>query len=96
MLSDEILKEATADVVRFRLSQYPEEEMPHTFSKAFEKRMKKIIKRADHPVRHHIMRVAAILVITITVLFGALLAASPEVRAGTLDWIKFTSSGTIF
>lgn len=90
MLTDAILKEATAEAERFRLSIVPEDGEPHVFSKRFERKMQKLIRRADHPVRYRVMRVAAAVALAIVTLFGAVMAVSPEARAAVVGWIKET------
>lgn len=88
MLTDAILKEATAEAERFRLSIVPEDGEPHVFSKRFERKMQKLIRRADHPVRYRVMRVAAAVALAIVTLFGAVMAVSPEARAAVVGWVK--------
>ena len=59
MLEDAILKEATAEVEHFLLSIVPEEAgEPHVFSAGFERKMQKLTRRANHPVRYRLIRVA--------------------------------------
>ena len=88
MLTDAILREATAEAERFLLSIVPEDGEPHVFSKRFERKMQKLIRRADHPVRYRVMRVAAAVALAIVTLFGAVMAVSPEARAAVVGWVK--------
>lgn len=90
MLTDAILKEAAAEAERFRLSIVPEDGEPHLFSKRFERKMQKLIRRANHPIRYQVMRIAAAVVLVIATLFGAVMAISPEARAAVVGWIKET------
>lgn len=90
MLTDAILKEAAAEAERFRLSIVPEDGEPHVFSKRFERKMQKLIRRANHPIRYQVMRIAAAVVLVIATLFGAVMAISPEARAAVVGWIKET------
>ena len=90
MLTDAILKEATAEAERFRLSLVPEDGEPHMFSKRFERKMQKLIRRANHPIRYQVMRTAAAVALAIVTLFGAVMAVSPEARAAVIGWIKET------
>lgn len=96
MLTDEMLREAAVDMEQLLLSAVPGEDESHVFSERFERKMSRLIRRAEHPVIYQVLRAAAAIVLVITTLFGAMMAASSEVRAGVLDWIKITSSGTIF
>lgn len=95
MLTDAILKEATGAVVEFRLSAIADEGEPHIFSDRFERKMKKLIHRAEHPMQYRVLRVAAAIVLAITTLFGGVIAASPEVRAEVVEWLKSTFAGGI-
>lgn len=88
MLTDAILREATADAERFLLSIVPEDGEPHVFSKRFERKMQRLIRRTNHPIRYPVMRAAAVAVLTIVILFGAVMAVSPEARAAVIGWVK--------
>lgn len=90
MLTDAILKEATAEAERFLLSIVPEGEELHVFSKRFERKMEKLIHRTNHPIRYQAMRIAAAIVLAIVTLFGAVMAVSPEARAAVVGWIRET------
>lgn len=95
MLTDAILKEATAEAMEFRLSTLEELEQEHIFSDRFERKMKKLLHRAEHPMMYRMMRVAAMIALTVATLFGAVLAASPEIRAEVLEWIRSIHPGYI-
>lgn len=88
MLTDAMLKEAAAEAERFLLSIVPEDGEPHVFSKRFERKMAKLIRRTNHPIRYQIMRTAAAVLLAITTLFGAVMAVSPEARAAVIGWVK--------
>ena len=88
MLTDARLKEAAAEAERFLLSIVPEDGEPHVFSKRFERKMAKLIRRTNHPIRYQIMRTAAAVLLAITTLFGAVMAVSPEARAAVIGWVK--------
>lgn len=90
MLTDAILKEATAEAERFRLSLVPEDGEPHKFSTRFLRKMERLIRRANHPIRYQVMRTAAAVALAIVTLFGAVMAVSPEARAAVIGWIKET------
>lgn len=90
MLTDAILREATAEAERFLLSIVPEDGEPHEFSKRFQRKMEKLIRRTNHPIRYQVMRTAAAVVLAIATLFGAVMAVSPEARAAVVGWIKET------
>ena len=88
MLTESILKEAAADVVRFRLSAIPQTEQEHSFSLPFHRKMDRLIRRAEHPVQYQTLRIAAAIAVAMTILFGAVIAASPEVRAEVAEWFQ--------
>lgn len=89
MLTDAMLKEAAAEAERFLLSVLPEDDgEPHVFSKRFERKMSKLIRRVNHPIRYQVMRAAAAVVLVIATLFGAVMAVSPEARAAVVGWVK--------
>lgn len=88
MLTNAILKEATAEAERFLLSIVPEDGEPHEFSKRFERKIQKLIRRVNHPIRYQVMRVAAAVALTIVTLFGAVMSVSPEARATVVGWAK--------
>ncbi len=88
MLTDAMLREATAEAERFLLSTMPEDGEPHEFSKRFLRKMEKLIRRTNHPIRYQIMRTAAAVALAIVTLFGAVMAVSPEARAAVVSWIK--------
>ena len=58
-----------------------------TFSPAFEKKMKKLIRRANHPMRYRVGQAAACLLLAL-LLGGTVLAISPEARAAFVGWVR--------
>lgn len=88
MLTDAMLSEAAAEAERFLLSIVPEDGEPHVFSKRFERKMAKLIRRTNHPIRYQVMRTAAAVVLAIATLFGTVMAVSPEARAAVIGWVK--------
>ena len=86
VITDAALRVAAEEVAMAMLDDVPAE--PHTFSQRFEKKMKRLLRRARHPVTYQAMRYAAAILLAITVLFGAVFAASPTVRAAVVNWIK--------
>ena len=87
MITDAMLREAAEEVESALLSQLPEPQT-HTFSPAFERKIQKLITRAKHPVRHQVLRYVAAVLLAVFTLFGAVFAASPEVRASVVGWFK--------
>ena len=89
MISDALLREAAAEAEVCLLANLPEIQ-PHEFSTEFERKMKRLISRANHPIRHQVLRYAAAVLLAILTLFGAVIAVSPEARAMVVDWAKST------
>jgi len=87
MITDAMLREAAGEAERFLLAHLPESQ-PHHFSPRFERRMRKLISRANHPVRYLVLRYVAAVLLAVFTLFGAILAVSPEARASVNGWIR--------
>lgn len=89
------LKAALQDAYFMELEEIPSDEILSeddtlTFSSAFERKMKKLIRRADHPVRHRIAQAAACLLLLALLSGCTVLAVSPEARAAFVGWIRET------
>ena len=88
MITDEMLAEAAAELNAAMIAALPDPIPHHTFSPAFERKMKRIIRRANYPVLYRIgQRIAAIVIITVISLM-ILATSSPKVRAKVITWIK--------
>ena len=90
MITDAMLREAAAEAERFMLAHLPEIQEPHVFSKRFERKMQKLLARAKHPIRYQVVRYVAAVLLAIIMLFGTVLAVSPEVRATVFGWVRST------
>lgn len=88
VITDAALQAAAEEVAMAMLLDVPAE--PHTFSARFEKKMKRLLRRARHPVGYRVLRYAAAILLVITMLFGAVFAVSPEVRAAVINWVRST------
>lgn len=86
MITDETLQVAAEEVAMAMLNNIPKE--THSFSARFEKKMQRLLRRAKHPVFYQVMRYAAVIVLAVTVLFGAVFAVSPTVRAAVIGWVQ--------
>ena len=86
MITDETLQVAAEEVAMAMLNNIPEE--TYSFSARFEKKMQRLLRRAKHPVFYQVMRYAAVIVLAVTVLFGAVFAVSPTVRAAVVGWVQ--------
>jgi hypothetical protein len=93
LITDEMLAVAAGEVSEAMVSSV--EVYPHMFSASFVRRLRRLIHRAEHPVRYQLMRhVAAILIAAVTI-FGMLFATNPEVRAAVIGWVRTTFGGWI-
>lgn len=59
-----------------------------TFSASFERKMKKLISRVDHPIRHRIIQTAACFLLAVLLSGCAALAISPEARTAFVGWVR--------
>ena len=89
------LKAALQEAYFMELEELPSEEILSedealTFSPAFERKMKKLIRRADHPIRYRIAQAAACLLLAALLSGCTVLAVSPEARAAFVGWVRET------
>ena len=91
MVTEAMLQTAAIEAENYFVSALPvDNAQPHVFSRRFEKKIEKLIRRVKRPVRYKVLRSAAAVVLAIMTLFGALFAFSPEVRADVIRWLKDT------
>lgn len=89
MISEEMLQKAAAQAALQWNEQMPlPEECSHTFRPGFEKRMRKLLYRANHPGTVLMLRWAASIAILFLLGFGSLLAVSTEAREAVWGWIR--------
>lgn len=87
------LKAALQEVCYLELEDIPSEEALSaddtlTFSATFERKMKKLIRRTDHPIRHRVAQAVACILLVVLLSGCAALAFSPEARAEFMGWVK--------
>ena len=89
MISDERLREAAQQAEKAFLASLPEpKDSKAAFSPAFERKMKKLIKRIDHPIVYWIQKSVACLVLILLLGGGSVLALSTEARAAFVGWLR--------
>lgn len=89
MITDDMLKEAAGELEAAMMAQLPEEtECDHEFSAAFEKKMKKVTYRANHPFAAKFGRQVAAAVLALVLVGGTVLGISPVARASFVGWVK--------
>lgn len=88
MITEEMLISAAGEVSAAIVGSLSEE--PHQFSPMFERKLRALIHRAEHPVRYRVLRQAAAVLIVAISIFSVLYLTVPTVRAATDHWIKTT------
>ena len=59
-----------------------------TFSPTFERKMKKLLRQANHPTRYRVVRAVACFLLAVFISGSIILAFSNETRAAFLSWIR--------
>ena len=96
MISNLLLRQATEEYHEESMSAIPtENEIDHVFSDRFEKNMKSVIKKNNHPQLKRVLRMAASFALVILVASGSVMALSPTARAAVMGWL-FGQDGTTF
>ena len=89
MITEKMLADAAAELNEAMLASLPDpSECVHVFSRAFERKMKHIIRKANHPVIYRLGRAAACFLLVFLLGLGSLMAVSPTVRAAVVGWVK--------
>ena len=89
MITEEMLTAAALELSDTMNKYMPSpEDCVHTFSLRFHRKMRKVIRKAEHPVLYQFARKAAAIVLIIFLGFVTLIAVSPSVRADVVGWIK--------
>lgn len=85
---DNLARQALLDAIHQEYGSLMAEMPEHDFLPEFEKKMRRVIRRANHPVRHRIVQAAACLALAVLLSGCAVLAVSPEARTALVGWIK--------
>ena len=89
MISDERLREAARQAEKNLLASLPKpEDCEATFSPKFKRKMKKLVRRTDHPIRYWVQKAVACILLTILIGGGSVLALSTEARAAFVGWVR--------
>lgn len=89
MITNEMLTQAAAELAEAINASLPApEECHHQFSSKFEKRMKRLIYRTNHPVQHRILRSVACILLVMLLGFSSVMAVSVEAREAVFGWIR--------
>ena len=85
---DDLARRVLLDVCGQEYGDAIEELPEHDFSPAFEKKMRKLIRRADHPIRYRVAYAAACLLLAAVLSGCTVLAISPEARVAFVGWTR--------
>ena len=89
MITDAQISEAAVEYEDILFKTVPDfQNCRHTFSNKFEKKMKRVIRRANHSQSYHILQRIACVVIAVILCGSLLLMFNTEVRATVIGWIK--------
>lgn len=89
MITDKMLAQAAAVLATAINESLPDpKDCTHEFSAEFERKMKRITRRANHPILYRTLRSVASIILVITIGFGSVLAVSAEARAAVFGWVK--------
>ena len=89
MIPEEQLREAARMAEERFLARFPEpEDCQAVFSPAFERKIKALVRRVDHPLRYRMARAAAGFLLAGFIGGGGVLAFSVEARAAFAGWVR--------
>lgn len=86
---DERIAKAAEGANRILLDNLPDEgECRHAFSPEFEKKMKKLLKRTEHPLRYRFFRTVAVILLISLLGASAVLTIHTEAREKLFGWMR--------
>jgi len=89
VITEERLYEAAKRAGDAILAAQPgEEECRHQFSRRFEHKMRRLIRRTDHPLRYWAMQGVAAMLAVVLLGGGTVLAVSPKAREAFVGWVR--------
>lgn len=89
MITDEMIASAAEELANAMNESLPDpDSCDHQFSDRFEKRMEKVIRKANHPVFYRTLKQAACFVLIVSVGFASVMIFSQDIRAAVWGWIK--------
>lgn len=89
MITEEMMAAAAAEMNEAMLRSLPEpEDCYHEFSAKFEKKMKRVMYRADHPLQFRVLQKVASVILVLFLGFASIMVISPTVRASVFGWIR--------
>ena len=89
MISDEMLKKATAEADQAIRDSLPAPaDCKHEFSPSFQRKMRRTFRKANHPVIYKLPKYAACFVLVIALAGGTWLTVDVEARAAFFAWVR--------
>ena len=85
---DDLARRVMLDAARQEYGRLMEELLEHDFSPEFERKMRKLVCRANHPIWHRAARAAACLFLAAILSGCAVLAVSAEAREALTGWVR--------
>ena len=85
---EKLTRQIMLDAARLEYGSLLEGAPEHTFSPAFERKMKKLLRRGRHPVLYRTLRGAACLLLVLLLSGCAVLAISPAAREVFAGWVR--------
>lgn len=88
-MTNEKLAKAAEEANRILVENLPNEsECKHIFSQKFEKKMKKLLKRTEHPMRYRFLKTVATFLLILLLGASTVLTLHTEAREKFWGWIK--------
>ena len=89
MINEEVLKKAVAEADQAIRDSLPApEQCEHEFSLSFQRKMRRIVRRAKHPVLYQLPRYAACFVLAALLAGGTWLTIDAEARTAFFAWVR--------
>lgn len=89
MTTEEMLKQAAKEyAVAIDREYWDPAAYEHDFSPKFQRKMKRLARKAEHPGLYRVGRIAAIAALAVFLGFGSVLTFSAKARSAVCDWIK--------
>lgn len=85
---DQLARRLLLDAARLEYGPQIKEPPDGSFSPAFDRRMKKLLRRAAHPVRYRFAKAAACAALVVLLSGCSVLAFSPQARAAFVGWVR--------
>ncbi len=85
---DNLARRLLLDAARLEYGDLMEELPEQDFSPQFEKKMRKLVRRGNHPIRYRVAQIAACLLLAALLSGCTVLAISPEAREAFLGWVR--------